>query len=126
MRPVKKRQTFLTDHFHLVGIDQQTAKAIKDQERNVAAGREIILQYINSLKTGKSDEQVKPELPEGVVLELTDEQIEQMHEEVILAILEQYKDNPEQAEQLKEFLVERLEYHRKLRNTAKEKEAASK
>lgn len=107
------------------GTEAEKAGQQWEQKRDAIYKREILSWYLNSLRTKELDEQVKPDVPEGAELKLTDEQIEQMHEEAIEAVLEQYKDNPEQAEQVKEFLLERLKYHRKMRNAAKEKEAPS-
>lgn len=96
---------------------QRKQEAAAEQQRNVEQVQAIIASQII--------ERVRPELPEGAEIELTDEEIEQIHQEAIETVLEQYKDNPEQAEELKKILLERLEHFRKLRDTAKEKEPPS-
>ena len=60
----------------------------------------------------------------GFVLYGSEEQVQQMNEELVVHLLEEYKDNPEQAEQLRKILNERLEYLRQQRASAKETDSS--
>ncbi len=86
----------------------------KDRTRSL----ELLLK---SLKSKKPVERVRPEPPEGAELKISEEQMQKMHESVLLHLLEEYKDNPEQAKQIRKILLERLKHHQKKREaTAKE------
>lgn len=76
------------------------------------------VQHLSRLKSKKPVEQHRAELPEGDELKISEEQMRKMHENFLLHLLEEYKDNPEQAEQIREILLERFEYLQQQRAAA--------
>lgn len=86
------------------------------------------LQYPQDLQTKRSVERVRPEVPKGAELKLSEEQIEEIYERHLQYIIEQYKDNPKQAEEVRKLLLERLKKHREKRAAAakEKKETPSK
>jgi len=81
-------------------------------------GRERTLERLRSLRAKKPVERVRPELPEGAELKISEEQMQKMHESVLLHLLEEYKDSPEQAEQIRKILLERLKHLQEEREAA--------
>jgi len=99
----------------------------RHNRQHVATGKEMPLRYLDSLKTKGAVEQVKPELPEGAGLKLSEEQMRKIRERALLHIIEQYRNNLED-KKIRELLLERLKPHQKQRKVAakEKKEAPSK
>jgi hypothetical protein len=81
--------------------------------------------FLLTLKSKKPVERSMPSLPEGAELKIPEEQLKQMNETALLHLLDEYKDRPEQAEQIKKILLERLEHFNK-QSDANDKEASEK
>ncbi|MBN1545813.1 MAG: hypothetical protein JW902_04055 [Syntrophaceae bacterium] len=94
-------------------------------ERFNVEGRDRMLEFPMSIRPERPTERSMPGLPEGAELKIPQEQLKKMNEAVLLHILEEYKDNPEQAEQIKKILLERLEHFNKQSN-ANDKEPSDK
>ncbi|UCF00404.1 MAG: hypothetical protein JSV82_04895 [Planctomycetota bacterium] len=82
----------------------------------------------NKLRAKEQGEKTKDRLPADAdaIAALSPEQLQQIQERALQHILEEYKDNPEQAEKIKEILLERFkQLQEQHKAAAKEKEASS-
>ncbi|MFZ0033740.1 MAG: hypothetical protein WAK60_01960 [Sedimentisphaerales bacterium] len=83
------------------------------------------LEFLESLKLRKPVERRGLGPPEGAELKISEEQMKKMNEAALLHILEEYKDNPKQAEQIEKILLERLKHFQEQSNAA-DKETSEK
>ena len=91
----------------------------QEEQLDIEEIRTRNLQYVNSLRSRQPVERNRPDLAEDVEpVPITEEQMQQMNDDLLLQLLEEYKDNPKQAEQLREILNERMEYLRQQRAAA--------
>jgi len=94
-----------------------------EEQLDIEEVRARNLQYVESLRSRQPVERNRPDLAEDTEpVPITEEQIQQLNDDLIMQLLEEYKDNPKQAEQLRKILNERLEYLRQKRAAATKNE----
>jgi hypothetical protein len=97
------------DSPYLNAADTEKTGELPPEQTNRAGSTE----FLNSLKSKKPAERSVPNPPEGAELKIPEEQLRQMNETALLHILDEYKDRPDQAEQIRKIMLERLEHFNK-------------
>lgn len=104
-------------HPGIAGSEKVGEPPIWQPERFNVEDRARSLEFPKSIRPKRPIERSMPGPPEGAELKIPQEQLKQMNETALLHILEEYKDNPEQAEQVRKILLERLEHFNKQPDT---------